>query len=252
MINRGEPVIFYQDSRHKYLLKAEEKEFHTDKGVINLKEAIDKEWGEFVITNLGEKFFLLPPSLEDLIMKLKRRTQIIYPKDIGIILLKGGIYPGTRVIEAGCGSGAFTTALANFVRPTGRVYSYEKNPDILKNAKANVEKNGLIRYVEFKEKFVQESFEEKEVDFVMIDIGSPWELIPAAYKALRGGGRFCTICPSYEQLMQSVFTLQEYRFVEIETLEVFVRRLLIRKGKSRPQQRMPSHTGFLVFAVKTL
>lgn len=252
MIKSGDLILLYQDAKHKYLLRAENKEFHTDKGVINLKEAVGKKWGERILSNLEEEFFLLRPSLEDLIMKVKRRTQIIYPKDIGIILTKSGIFPGARAIEAGCGSAALTTALANFVRPQGRVYSYEQNPEILANARSNIEKNGLAEYVEFKEKQVSDEFEEKDVDFVMIDIGSPWELIPAAYKALKGSGRFCTICPSFEQLMQTVFSLQENNFTQIESLEVFVRRLLVRKGKSRPQQRMPSHTGFLVFAVKVL
>ena len=86
----------------------------------------------------------------------------------------------------------------------------------------------------------------------MIDIGSQWELIDAAYKSLKGGCRLATICPTFEQLSRTVFTLEDKGFINIESMEILVRRILVRRGKSRPEQRMPSHTGFLVFATKIL
>ena len=87
---------------------------------------------------------------------------------------------------------------------------------------------------------------------MMIDIGSPWELIDAANKSLKGGARLASICPTYEQLTKTVFSLEEKGFVNIETMEVLVRKILVRRGKTRPEQRMPSHTGWLVFGTKTL
>jgi tRNA (adenine57-N1/adenine58-N1)-methyltransferase len=184
-------------------------------------------------------------------MKVRRKTQILYPKDIGILLTKTHIFPGAKVIESGIGSGALTTALANFVRPNGKVYSYERNEEFLENAKKNLEKNGLDKWVEFNHLEVSDEFPEKNVDFVMIDIGSPWELIDAAYKSLKGGCRLATICPTFEQLTRTVFTLEEKGFINIESMEILLRRILVRRGKTRPEQRMPSHTGWLVFATKT-
>jgi len=250
MITKGDLVLLFKDEERKYLIKAEDKRFHTDKGFLEVKEIIGKNFGEKIETNLGEAFFLLKPSLYDMVMKLKRKTQIIYPKDIGTILVFANIFPGAKVIECGCGSGALTTTLANFVRPDGCVYSYEKNKEFLENAKNNVEKNGLSKWVRFKHKEVKDKFEEKEVDFIMIDIGSPWELIDAAYKSLKPGRRLATICPTFEQLTKTVFALQEKGFVNIEAMEILLRKILVRKGRTRPQQQMPSHTGWLIFANK--
>jgi len=250
MIKQGDLIFLYNDEKRNFLIKAEEKTLHTDKGFLKIGSLIGREFGEKIETNLGIPFYVLRPYLYELIMKVRRKTQILYPKDIGMILTRGNIFPGARVIESGIGSGALTTALANFVRPNGRVYSYERNKEFLDNAKKNLEKNGLSDWVEFKHQEITDEFDEKEADFVMIDIGSPWELIDAAYKSLKGGSRLATICPTFEQLTRTVFTLEEKGFINIETMEILVRRILVRRGKTRPEQRMPSHTGWLVFATK--
>ncbi|MBU2473306.1 MAG: tRNA (adenine-N1)-methyltransferase, partial [Candidatus Omnitrophica bacterium] len=211
-----------------------------------------RQFGEKILTNLGHPFYILRPYMYEMIMKVRRQTQILYPKDIGMILMRGCIFPGAKVIECGIGSGALTTALANFVRPTGKVYSYERNEDFLKNAKKNLEKNSLSEWVEFNHAEISDEFPQKEVDFVMIDIGSQWDLIDAAYKSLKGGARLATICPTFEQLTKTVFALQDKGFINVETMEILLRLILVRPGKTRPEQRMPSHTGFLVFATKIL
>ena len=251
MVDQGELVLLYHDEKSNFLIKAEDKTFHTDKGFIKLKDLIGKDFGDKIETNTGFAYYLIKPYLNELIMKVKRKTQILYPKDIGMILTKAHIFPGAKVIESGIGSGALTTALANFVRPNGKVYSYERNEEFLENAKKNLEKNGLSPWVEFNHLEVTDEFPQKEVDFVMIDIGSPWELIDAAYKSLKGGHRLATICPTFEQLTTTVFTLEDKGFINIETMEILVRKILVRRGKTRPEQRMPSHTGWLVFATKT-
>ena len=250
MVKQGDLIFLYNDDKRNFLIKVQEKTLHTDKGFLKVNSLIGKKFGEKVETNLGIPFYILRPYLYEMIMKVRRQTQIIYPKDIGMILTRGNIFPGAKVIESGIGSGALTTALANFVRPNGRVYSYERNEEFLNNAKKNLEKNGLSQWVEFKHQEITDTFDEEEADFIMIDIGSPWDLIDAAYKSLKGGARLATICPTFEQLTKTVFTLEDKGFINIETMEILLRRILVRRGKTRPEQRMPSHTGWLIFATK--
>lgn len=251
MLKENDLVLLYYDEHRTFLIPLQNNTFHTDKGTIDLREVIGKRnFGDCILTNLNEPFYLLQPVLYDLVMKVKRQTQIMYPKDIGIILMKSHIYPGARVIEVGCGSGALTTALAYHLRPSGKVYAYEKREEFVENARKNVKKNGLEAWVEFKHKLVVDGFDEQEADFIMIDMPTPWELIPAAYASLKSGCSLSLICPTFDQLIRSVTSLKENKFTHIETLEVFTRRILVREGRTRPEQRIPSHTGFLVFAVK--
>ena len=252
MINEGDLIFLYHDEKRNFLTKAGKNTLHTDKGFLKLGTLVGKNFGQKVETNLGLPFYILRPYLDELIMKVNRKTQILYPKDIGLILVKSCIFPGAKVIECGIGSGALTTALANFVRPNGKVHSYERNEEFLKNAEKNLTKNGLSPWVEFNQAEISDEFPEKEADFVMIDIGSQWELIDAAYKSLKGGARLATICPTFEQLTKTVFTFEDKGFINVETMEILVRRILVRRGKTRPEQRMPSHTGYLVFATKTV
>ena len=252
MVKENDLVFLYHDDKRNFLLKVTKQTLHTDKGFLKLIDLVGKQFGQRVETNLGIPFYILRPYLYEMIMKVRRKTQILYPKDIGMIISRANIFPGAKVIESGIGSGALTTALANFVRPNGKVHSYERNEEFLANAKKNLEKNGLAEWVEFNHYEVSDEFPEKEADFIMIDIGSPWELIDAAYKSLKGGSRLATICPTYEQLTKTVFTLEEKGLINIETMEILVRRILVRRGKTRPEQRMPSHTGWLVFATKIL
>jgi len=251
-MKKGDLIILFKDPKRNYLTTVGDKDFHTDKGFIKLSSLEGLPFGSTVTTNLGENFYILKPSLYDLMMKVNRQTQIIYPKEAAMIIVKAGIVPGSRVIECGAGSASLTTAMASLVRPEGKVYSYERRIEFLENAKKNITKYGLTDWVEFKHREVVEGFDEKDVDFVMIDIGSPWLLIDAAYNALKGGSRLATICPTFEQLTETVFTLEEKGFTNIETLEILTRRILVRRGKTRPEQRIPSHTGFLVFASKII
>jgi tRNA (adenine57-N1/adenine58-N1)-methyltransferase catalytic subunit len=252
MINEGDLIFLYHDDKHNFLTKASKNSLHTAKGFFKVSDVFGKDFGQKIETNLGTPFYILRPYLYEMIMKVKRQTQIIYPKDIGMILVKSCIFPGATVIESGIGSGALTTALANFVRPNGKVHSYERNIEFLNNAQKNLQKNGLDEWVEFNHLEVTDEYPQKDADFVMIDIGSQWDLIDAAYKSLKGGARLATICPTFEQLTKTVFTLEEKGFINIETEEILVRKILVRRGKTRPEQRMPSHTGFLVFATKII
>ena len=125
-INENDNVLLYLNPRRTYLIKVERgKSLHTHRGFLQHDALIGKEFGTKVASNLGVEFYALKPALRDYIFKAQRRTQILYPKDIALIVMFSGISAGSRVVEAGTGTGALTTALAHYVKPKGKVYSYE-------------------------------------------------------------------------------------------------------------------------------
>jgi len=249
----GDFVLLYSPDRKTYLVSLSEGgKLGTHAGEIRHADVLGKCYGEIVHSSTGQPFVVLDPTLEDRMMKVRRLTQIIYPKDAGLILVKTGVQSGMRVIECGVGSGAATICLATAVAPTGRVYAYDREERFLEVARANVERAGLAHLVEFKVRDVAEGFDEEAVDVVLLDLPSPWEGVPAARRALRGGGRLASISPTFNQVERMVATLEAEGFVMIETVEVLLRHLLVRSGKTRPFERMIGHTGFLTFARRAL
>ncbi|MCS6816153.1 MAG: tRNA (adenine-N1)-methyltransferase [Blastocatellia bacterium] len=249
----GDAVLLYSPDRKTYLISLTEGgKLGTHAGEIRHADVVGKRYGEVVHSSAGRPFVVLEPVLEDRMMKVRRLTQIIYPKDAGLILVKTGLGSGMRVIECGVGSGAATLCLATAVAPTGKVYAYDREVRFLEIARENVERAGLAHLVEFKVRDVTEGFDEEDVDVVLLDLPSPWEGVPAARRALRGGGRLASISPTFNQVERMVATLEAEGFVMIETVEVLLRHLLVRSGKTRPFERMIGHTGFLVFARRAL
>ena len=229
-----------------------EKSFHTHKGFIQLGELIGKEYGTCVTSSMGVEFVALKPILRDYVFKMLRKTQITYPKDIALIVMFSGAGPGSRIVEAGTGTGALTTALAFYVKPEGCVYSYEVRQEFMETASKNLERAGVSEYVEFKNKDVTEGIDEEDVDAVILDLATPWLVIPHAYLALKGSGTLVSFSPTIDQVVKTVEALKESGFVAIETIECLMRRMQIMKGKTRPETLMTGHTGYITFARKTL
>jgi tRNA (adenine57-N1/adenine58-N1)-methyltransferase len=253
VIAEGDDILLYLDRKRTYLLKVEEeKSFHTHKGYVQLSDLIGKEYGTRIVSSMEIEFVALKPNLRDYIFKTKRRTQISYPKDISLIVMFSGIGPGSRVVEAGTGTGALTTALAHYVKPTGRVYTYELRPEFKERAVKNLERAKVFDYVESKKGDVTEEIEEKDVDAVILDLATPWLVIPNAYTALKGSGVLVSFSPTIDQIVKTVEALRDSGFVGIETVETLMRFMQVERGKTRPQTVMTGHTGYLIFARKAL
>ena len=254
MIKEGNVVVFYYSDKLFYILKVKKGEkFSSHKGEIQFDEIIGKNYGDFIKTHLGHKFYLLRPTLYDLQISVKRRTNIVYPKDAGFIIMKSFIYPGAQVIEAGTGSGSMTTLLAKLVAPSGHVYSYDYREDLQKIGKTNIEKLHLEKYVDF---FLQDvytnEFIQKDVDSVILDLPEPWKAVNNAKISLKGGGNLISLSPNIEQVKKTVTYLEIENFIRIETFEIFLRPILIRKEGSRPVQRYITHTLYITTAYKLL
>lgn len=220
----------------------------THKGVLAHDDLIGRPWGSTVLSHMGHPFLLLRPSLHDLILRLRRTTQIVYPKEAGYILLKMNIGPGCRVVEAGTGSGALTAVLAHAVRPTGRVYSYEIRPEMQQLARRNLERLGLAEFVEFKERDIAQGFDETGVDAVFLDLPNPWDYLEQAYAALVNGGYLGSLLPTANQVTRLLAALESPRWGLVEVEEILLRPYKAVSARLRPEDRMVAHTGFLIFA----
>jgi tRNA (adenine57-N1/adenine58-N1)-methyltransferase len=185
-------------------------------------------------------------------MKSSRNTQIIYPKDAALIVMFSGIGPGSRVVESGTGTGSLTTALAHYVGPTGKVYTYELRSEFQKNAAKNLERSKLINHVEMKSGDVTLGIEERDVDAVILDLAVPWLVVPHAYEALRPSGILVSFSPTIDQVVKTTEALRENGFVFIETVECMMRAMQVERGKTRPQTLMTGHTGYITHARKIL
>jgi tRNA (adenine57-N1/adenine58-N1)-methyltransferase len=252
-ITEGDYVLLCLDTRRTYMVKVEaEKTFHTHKGYIKLNELIGKEFGETIQSSLGIQFTALRPSLTDYIMKSSRKTQITYPKDAALIIMFSGIGPGSRVAESGTGTGALTTALAHYVKPNGKIYTYELREEFQKNAEKNLKRANLLDYVELKSGDVTNGIEERDLDAVILDLAVPWLVVPHAYTALKPSGTIVSFSPTIDQVVKTVEALKETGFVFIETIECLTRAMQVERGKTRPHTMMTGHTGYITHARKAI
>ncbi|MBO3803329.1 MAG: tRNA (adenine-N1)-methyltransferase, partial [Candidatus Brockarchaeota archaeon] len=238
------------DRRHTILTKVSERRVHTHKGYVDLVRLAGLPYGSRAETNTGKTLYALRPSIEDYVRRFRHRTQIMYIKDVSHALSWMGVSPGQRVLEAGTGSGATAAAIANLVRPNGKVYSYDVNEESVETAKANLERVGLRQYAEIKLQDVYEAVSEEGLDSALLDLPEPWMALPALHPALKPSGRVVSFSPTINQVEKTVAAMQRTGFLHVQTIEILVRQYRIKEGMSRPEGLMLSHTGYLTMAVK--
>ncbi|MBI4258464.1 MAG: methyltransferase domain-containing protein [Thaumarchaeota archaeon] len=194
----------------------------------------------------------MKPTIEDFLMKAERHTQVVYPKDLGLIAVKTGVSSGSIVVEAGTGSGVLTGLLANLVRPDGHVYSFDNRPEFLKVARKSLEKIGLLQYVTLTEKDAKEGLEVKDADVGIIDVGDPWSLVKPFSECLAPSAVLAAVSPTMNQVEKLVAELSLQGFVDVESVELILRGLEARPNMTRPSMMMIGHTAYLTFARKTV
>jgi tRNA (adenine57-N1/adenine58-N1)-methyltransferase catalytic subunit len=216
-----------------------------EQGVIDLTDQIGQPVGRAFDWS-GTSYSLVRPSLADLLSAVRRGAQIVTAKDAVHLLYLAGVGPGSRVAEAGSGSGALTTALAYAVGPQGHIFSYDRRKDFLAAARANLERAGLAARVTFRERdIVTEGIDVSDLSSVVLDLPEPWEVLATARAALRVGGYVATYTPTYNQLEHTVRSLRSLRYDEVRAVEVLERGLHVGEGGTRPEFEMLGHTGFL-------
>lgn len=227
---------------------ANDSKLETHRGILYHNDLIGLPWGSRVLSHLGSPFLLLQPSLADILIETRRNTQIMYPKDIGFVLVTMGIGPGVHVLEAGTGSGSLTTALAFMAGESGLVVSYETRPEMQRLAQKNLERVGLANRVTFKMRDIVDGFDETDMDALFLDVPNPHDYLPQARRALKPGGYFGSILPTTNQVSLLLVALKREGFGFIDVCEVLLRYYKAVPDRLRPTDRMVAHTGFLIFA----
>ncbi len=251
LIREDAPVLVYRDRRRRWLVRPKDTpKLHTHLGILDVSAAVGKPYGITVTTSLGDELVLLRPTIEDLVMKLARKTQVIYPKDLGLIAIKLGVHSGSRVIETGTGSGATTALMAYLVQPGGHVYTYDLNPEFQGVARKNIDKLGLSEFVTFQVADSRLGFQETGMDAGILDVGDPWEVVASMKASLKPSAPMAAITPTTNQAERLVARMKEEGFVALETVEILLRHLEARVGMTRPSNIMVGHTAYLTFGRK--
>jgi len=243
-------VNLRDDKRYLVRLKSG-GQLHTHRGIVSHDDIIGRPWGRIARTQMGTAFLVLEPSTADLIRHIKRNTQILFPKDIGYILLKLAVRPGRLILEAGTGSGGMTLALALATAPLGHIVSYEVRPEFQAIAKQNLERANIPPgIVEFKLRDIAEGLDETGADAFFLDVAEPWNYLTQVTATLRGGGFFATLIATMNQVIPTVQALERGPFGLIEVEELLLRPYKAVSSRVRPADRMVAHTGYLIFARK--
>ncbi len=248
-ISEGDLVEIVGRSHFHHIVKIQPGgEIQSHKGVLKMDDLIGLQWGSTVKSHNGNTFFVLQPALNDILKDTPRNTQILYPKDIGFVLLSLGVGSGKTVVEAGTGSGALTTAFAYMVGNEGHVYTYEARKEMQDVAVRNLKKNYLDDRVTFKLRNIEEGFDEKNADCLFLDVPNSYDYIPQAKEALKPGGFFGSILPTVNQVEKLLRSLRDNGFSFTEVCEIFIRYYRTDPDRFRPVDRMVGHTGYLIFS----
>ncbi len=249
----GETVILIDRKGKEYLLEIKKgMTFHTGDGMISHESLIGKTDGSTVLSPIKRPFILLRPTLSQLIMNMPREAQIIYPKDIGIILMWADIFSGARVVEIGAGFGALTMALARAVGKTGLLVSYEKREDVANKVLKNIERYlGKRENVIIKNKDALEGIDEEDVDRIITDVPQPWHLLDSIERSLSPGGILLNFLPTIIQSREITESFKKRKtFGLVQTIETLLRPWNIEGLSVRPVHRMTAHTGFITTSRK--
>lgn len=248
----GERALLVDQRDRTYLVRLESGgTYHTHSGTLPHDDLIGRPEGVRVQTSKGMVLTAFRPRLADFVLKMPRGAQVVYPKDLGQIVVYGDVFPGSRVLEAGTGSGALTIALCRAAGPEGRVVSYELRPEHQEHARANVEAffGKIPGWLELRHGDVAEvGATAGRFDRCVLDLPEPWAPLPELRQALDPGGILCAYLPTTVQVQQLVLALRSNGFHHVETFETLRRSWHVAERSVRPDHRMVGHTGFVSIA----
>lgn len=216
---------------------------------------------------------ILPPTPELWTASLPHRTQVVYTPDYSYILHRIRARPGTRIIEAGSGSGSFTHASTRAVyngypkedsERKGKVFSFEYHETRFEKMKQEISEHGLDGLVHLTHRDVyNEGFlvngESPEAESIFLDLPAPWQALPHLSRRRpqseegaadekpwvsplnpKKSAHLCTFSPCIEQVTKTVSAMRRLGWMNIEMVEIANRRLQVfrdRIGLHIPTER---------------
>ena len=244
-LEAGDAALLIDSKGRRFLLElTPDRTFQYHEGAVPHNVLIGQDEGSWIVSSTGAQLLLLRPRLADFTLKMKRSAQVVYPKDLGPILVYADIAPGMTVLEAGSGSGALTLGLSRAVGPTGKVISVELREDHAAHARKAVEKwyGRLPENVEMRIGDVSDEVQWVEPARIVLDLPEPWHVVTAAAQHQPPGGLLAAYLPTVPQVQTTVETARESGVFTDWNVA----------GRSvRPEHRMIGHTGFLIFMRKT-
>ena len=253
-LNLDNELIIVKTDNNKYLAVVDiTKDFVTNEGKFHFKaiESIPS----IVKSSTGQEFKIYRPTFKEFILLMKRGPQIIYPKDISQIVIEANISSSSKVLEIGTGSGALTLYLLNFLNTDGLIVTLDISKTNQRRAKKTIE-----RYLSAKEmnkdynlqfinkELIEFNFSEhsNEIDTIITDVPEPWAFFD---KNIIDSDLFwVSYLPSITQVIKMKQCLELNKFENIEVKEVIVRDWYLNKKIARPDNKLISHTGFLLSA----
>jgi len=256
-LQSGERIHLVDKKGRQYALTLKAGDLYQLSGhKISHDDLIGKPDGSLVALSGNKTMLALRPTFGDYVLKMPRGAQVLYPKDLALIPMWADVYPGSRVFEAGTGSGALTMALLRAVGLRGLVVTYEAREDFARTAMINIERYmgpvpNLISFRRNVYEGISLLDDGLPFDRLVLDLPEPWQVVPYAAEVLRSGGMYLSFVPTVPQVVQTVEALERAAvFGMVETFETLLRTWSIQGRSVRPDHRMVAHSGFITVARK--
>ena len=247
-------VVVLKNNKHKHLaVLKDDQEFVSQNGVIKFNDI--RELPSTVTSSKNHEYYVYIPSFDEFILLMKRGPQIIYPKDIGAILIAGNISKNSNILEIGTGSGALTLYLNLILDKKSQLFTLDENEKNQRRAQKTIERfvasskiNNLVDVNYINSKLSAFAFNDlaDKVDTIITDIPEPWEFF--LKNQIKQNLNWVSYLPSISQVEKIVNKLRENNFVNIKITETLNREWIVDKKIVRPKNEMVGHTGFVVGA----